>query len=229
MSQTGKPQGFPNINQPIASPERLGPDGQLIVGGIITRPWLQFLQALWNRTGAAAGGSTVPSGVVMDFAGPPANIPLGWLRCGQTVSAAAFPMLFAAIGYTWGGSGDNFALPPQNVFSKGMGSDTVGATGGAATVAISVGNLPAHNHPVVDPGHSHTITDPGHVHTALVASSTNTAGAAAGTAVAGNTGSAMTGVTVNSAVTGIATGNTGGGTPISTLPPYAVFLRIIKT
>lgn len=218
MSASGSPQGFPNINQPIAGP-----------GGTITRPWLQLLIAFWNRTGAAVGGSVVPTGTVVDFAGPPANIPAGWLACGQTVSAATYPNLFAAIGYTWGGSGDNFALPPQAVFSKGIGGDQVGATGGAATVAISVGNLPAHNHPIVDPGHIHAITDPGHVHAALVASSTNTAGAAAGAAVAGNTASATTGITVNTATTGITTGNTGGASPLAILPPYATFLRVIKS
>ena len=218
MSATGSPQGFPNINQPLAGPN-----------GWITRPWLQLLISLWNRTGAAVGGSTVPSGVVMDFAGIEANIPPGWLKCGQTVSAAAFPNLFTAIGYTWGGSGDNFSLPPQNVFSKGVGSDAVGSTGGAATIALSVGDLPAHNHPIIDPGHGHAITDPGHVHTALVASSTNTAGAAAGAAVAGNTGSAMTGITINSDTTGITTGDTGTGTPVSILPPDATFIKIIKT
>lgn len=219
MSETGNPQGFPNINQPIAG-----------ANGFITRPWLQLLIAFWNRTGAAMGGSVVPTGTVVDFAGPVANIPAGWLACGQTVSAAAFPALFTAIGYTWGGSGDNFALPPQGVFSKGLGSDAVGATGGAATVAIAVTNLPVHSHPITDPGHTHAVTDPGHVHTALVASSTNTAGAAAGTAVAGNTGSAVTGLTVNSADTGITeTDDTGGGTPVSILPPYATFLKIIKT
>lgn len=218
MSATGAPQGFPNINQPLVGGN-----------GWITRPWLQLLIAIWNRTGAAIGGTIVPSGVVMDFAGPEANIPPGWLKCGQTVSASAFPNLFTAIGYTWGGSGDNFNLPPQNVFSKGVGSDQVGATGGAATVAISVANLPAHNHPVVDPGHTHTIADPGHIHASVVADSINTTGTNVGATQAGNTSSAVTGITNNFAETGITTSDTGAGNPVSILPPYATFLKIIKT
>jgi microcystin-dependent protein len=218
MSSTGSPQGFPNINQPIAAPN-----------GFITRPWLQLMVAFWNRTGAATGGSIVPTGTVVHFAGPAANIPGGWIACGQTVSKTTFPNLFAAILYTWGGSGDNFALPPQDGFIKGVGSDHVGSTGGAATVAVAVANLPAHNHPVVDPGHTHVITDPGHVHASLVADSINTTGTATGATQAGNTAIAMTGITNNPATTGITTGNTGGATPISTMPPYAVLLKIIKT
>lgn len=238
MSATGSPQGFPNINQPIAS-----------ATGIITRPWLQLLIALWNRTGAALGGSIVPPGTVADFAGAVKNIPDGWLACGQAVSRTQYAMLFDAIGTTWGpGDGSStFDLPPQNVFNKGVGADNVGDTGGSSTTTISIAELPAHSHPVVDPGHTHavtdpghahTITDPGHVHASLVADAINTAGAAAGATQAGNTSLATTGVTVNSNTTGvtnqnnttgISTGNTGAGTPIPILPPYAVFLKMIKT
>src|SRR5947199_59730 len=91
MSSTGSPEGFPTLDQPIP-----GPNGK------IPRPWLQLLIAFWNRTGAASGGSIVPTGTVLDFAGPESNIPLGWLACGQTVSRAEFSNLFTAIGTTWG-------------------------------------------------------------------------------------------------------------------------------
>lgn len=231
---------MPNMNQPFTGP-----------GSIITRPWFIFLQAIWNRTGAALGGSVVPPGVVMDFAGPPTNIPPGWVVCGQPLSRSEFANLFAAIGTTWGpGDGNRtFDTPPQNVFSKGLGADAVGDTGGADTVTIGTAQLPAHNHGVNDPGHTHTVTDPGHAHaitdpqhshSAAVPGMTVTAGVAAGgiAAAAGSTGNAATGITVNSnitgvtnqpAMTGITTDDTGSGDPLAILPPYATFLKIIKT
>ena len=255
MSETGAPQGFPNINQPLIG-----------LGGFITRPWFQLLVALWNRTGAALGGSVVPPGVVMDFAGAPANIPPGWLPCGQAVSRTGFPNLFTAIGTTWGaGDGSStFDLPPQNVFSKGLGSDQVGDTGGSSSTTLSVSQLPAHSHAVTDPGHDHAVTDPGHTHAvtdpghthtltdpghhhSIPESATGAGTEAGGTTGATNTGDATTGVTVDSAATGvtnqtsttgitnkaattgITTDDTGGGAPITILPPYATFLKIIKT
>jgi microcystin-dependent protein len=52
----------------------------------------------------------VPPGAVMDFARPTA--PAGWLPCdGQSLSTTTYAALFAAIGYTWGGSGANFNAP----------------------------------------------------------------------------------------------------------------------
>jgi len=45
-----------------------------------------------------------------------------------------------------------------------LGTYAVGDTGGAATVTLTIPNLPAHNHAVTDPGHTHTLTDPGHIH-----------------------------------------------------------------
>ena len=255
MSSTGSPQGFPNIDQPIAGP-----------GGIISRPWLQLLIALWNRTGAAKGGTIVPSGMMGDFAGPSGNIPPGWLLCGPTYLIADFPNLYAAIGTTWGGDGvKTFGTPPQNIFAKGLGSDQVGDTGGEASTTLTVGQLPAHNHGVTDPGHTHVVTDPGHTHVVtdpghthaitdpghahtIPATGTGGGATAGGTAPGTtNTGNANTGITINSATTGvtnqdadtgvtnqdattgITTQDTGSGDPVALLPPYATFLKIIKT
>lgn len=39
--------------------------------------------------------------------------------------------------------------------------------GGLASVQLTIGQLPSHNHGVTDPGHSHNITDPGHNHAIL--------------------------------------------------------------
>lgn len=239
MSSSGNfPQGLPVSNQPVVDKS-----------GIVTTTWFLFFQSVWNRTGAALGGSIVPPGVVADFAGAETNIPSGWLMCGQSVSRVTFSNLFAAIGTTWGnGDGSTtFSLPPQNVFAKGLGADAVGDTGGSSSFTLSTANLPAHNHgvsdpghthTVIDPGHTHAVTDPGHHHTATTPTSTNTAGAATGSAVAGNTGDSVTGITITpaptgvtnqSAATGVTTLDTGGGAPLSVLPPYATFIKIIKT
>ena len=54
-----------------------------------------------------------PAGTVITFAG--ATAPGGFLECdGRIVSAIAYPDLFAAIGYLYGGSGDDFNLPDLN-------------------------------------------------------------------------------------------------------------------
>ena len=61
----------------------------------------------------------LPPGVIMPYAGPTSKIPSGWLLCdGRTVSSATYPLLFAAIGTTWGAgtavegsTATNFKLP----------------------------------------------------------------------------------------------------------------------
>ncbi len=60
-----------------------------------------------------------PAGIVDVFAG--ASAPLGYLLChGQSVSTTAYPALFTAIGYTYGGSGDKFNVPDlRGVFLRG--------------------------------------------------------------------------------------------------------------
>jgi len=60
----------------------------------------------------SAANSLVPLGTVLDFAGPTANIPTGFLPCdGRSLSTTTYADLFAVLGYTWGGAGGNFSLP----------------------------------------------------------------------------------------------------------------------
>lgn len=230
-------QGFPNIQQPVVN-----------TGLRINQAWLNLLQSLWNRTGAANGNVQVPTGAMTDWAA--AIPPDGWLVCdGSAVSRIGFASLFDVIGTTWGiGDGSNtFNLPDfRNRFAQGAGGLTVGNYGGADTISLVTGNLPAHNHGVTDPGHTHavtdpghvhTVTDPGHVHTAATVASSLTSGAVSGSATSGNTGSATTGVSINSATTGltnqtattgVTTQDTGSGIPVPFAPPYGVVLKIIK-
>lgn len=44
------------------------------------------------------------------------------------------------------------------------GAYVVGDIGGLDSVTLTIPELPAHNHGVVDPGHIHDINDPGHIH-----------------------------------------------------------------
>ena len=69
----------------------------------------------------------VPSGAVMAFAR--SSAPTGWLIAnGASISTGgANAALFAAIGYTYGGSGGSFNLPNlQGIFVRGSGSQSIG-------------------------------------------------------------------------------------------------------
>lgn len=59
-------------------------------------------------------------GTIAMYAG--AEAPAGWLPChGQSLSAANYPSLFAAIGYLYGGEGDTFLLPDlRGLFPRGL-------------------------------------------------------------------------------------------------------------
>lgn len=101
----------------------------------------------------SANFSIAPTGVVRAFG--TATIPGGWLLCdGSAVSRTTYARLFGVIGTKFG-SGDGtttFNLPSMdNHFIIGQDEedadfDTVGETGGAATVTLTEANLPAHTH-----------------------------------------------------------------------------------
>lgn len=115
---------------------------------------------------ALTGLSAVPSGVVVPFAG--SSEPSGWLFCyGQAVSRATYAALFAALSTTYGvGDGSTtFNLPDMRgraPFGKdnmggsaanrltsggsGIGGTTLGASGGAETVALTEAQMPSHSH-----------------------------------------------------------------------------------
>lgn len=125
---------------------------------------------VWSNQQA---GVPIGSGALWYTATPPAN----WLICdGSSLSTAApYDKLFAAIGYTYGGSGANFNLPNLQVrFPIGSGTGmALAATGGASSTTITTAMMPSHAHPITDVAHTHTLNqtphthpDPGHAHTA---------------------------------------------------------------
>lgn len=151
-------QSFPNLDFPFTQQN------------LITDPWRAFLRVLWERTGGASGGVSVPTGQGALYFGTAA--PDGWLLCdGAAVSRSIYFNLYGKIGTTWG-SGDGFStfnLPDlRQRFALGSipsGADTVGAYGGANEIALTTNQLPIHTHALTSKGHFHGITDPGHLHT----------------------------------------------------------------
>jgi microcystin-dependent protein len=136
------------VPMPI-TPERLVDSDNLRVG---TRVWVQFFGRRVIILGASQGGADVyaPIGAMMPYAGstPPSS---NWLFAnGATASRTVYATLFAVCGTTYGnGDGSTtFNLPNyQDRVPVGSGATyTRGATGGAATVALSAAELPSHQH-----------------------------------------------------------------------------------
>jgi len=129
--------------------------------------FLRFTSGVWLPSSAG----TVPAGSLMPFAGT--TLPTDWLWCdGSQVSTTTYTALFAAIGYTYGGSGANFSLPDlrgRAAFGKdnmdnavgvgggdaarltsggapGINGDTLGASGGVEEHQLTEAELAAHAH-----------------------------------------------------------------------------------
>jgi microcystin-dependent protein len=94
-----------------------------------------------------------PVGVVKDWAGLASRVPENYLLCdGSSLSIAAYPELYAVIGFTFGGAGSEFKLPDtRGRFTAGYDNSrndykTVGLTGGEESHTLSVDEIPAHDH-----------------------------------------------------------------------------------
>jgi microcystin-dependent protein len=94
---------------------------------------------------------------------PPANY---LIADGRSLDTTTYAKLFAVYGYTFGGSGANFNLPPLSQrFPFGAGATyALAATGGEVNHTLTVAELAAHPHPITDVTHSHTGSQPAHVH-----------------------------------------------------------------
>ncbi|RTL04649.1 tail fiber protein [Candidatus Dependentiae bacterium] len=72
------------------------------------------------------GERLTQAGMMMPYAG--SSAPSGWLLCyGQSISKTTYANLFDVIGYTYGGSGDNFNVPDMRGRAF-IGLDNIGGT-----------------------------------------------------------------------------------------------------
>lgn len=137
---------------------------------------------------ATSGGGTVPVGSIIMYAG--ATAPDGWLLAyGQSLSTTTYDKLYAAIGYTYGGSGGSFSMPDcrgrvmagkdnmggtaaNRLTSGGSGvvGTTLGAVGGAETFTLTSTHIPAHTHSV-----SGTSSSDAHTHATVYAGTASNA------------------------------------------------------
>lgn len=181
-----------------------------------------------------------------------------WKLCnGQTLSKAEYPRLYSIMSGRVTETETTFDLPDLRgriMMGQGAAVD-FGALAGAASVTLTVDQMPEHGHSINDPGHthaftgaehSHTITDPGHTHTAAGVSETNEqpfisedpSPTPIASAVSAQTGSATTGIDIDlatagganaTATTGISVQNAGGGSPVSIIPPVFGVNWMVRT
>lgn len=126
-------------------------------------------------------------------------------------------------GGTWVQIKDRFVLACGDTYK------TVGATGGASSVTLSVSNMPRHNHDFSWSGeHSHGITDPGHRHRYELGEDDRGFGHDGERTEHhwgySNTAYEKTGISIDSATVSISgtTGSNGSGSAFNILPPYVV-------
>lgn len=102
----------------------------------------------------SGSGDDIPAGTIVMYGGTTA--PSGWLLCdGTSYTTASKADLFAAIGYSFGGSGANFNVPDMQSRSpigqgagSGLSTYAIGATGGVESHSLTNSELSAHNHNV---------------------------------------------------------------------------------
>lgn len=117
-----------------------------------------------NGSGGAAwqGFNGVPTGAILPYGG--SSAPSGWLSCdGTAINRITYATLFATIGTAFGvGDGSTtFNLPDlRGRFPLGKddmngtsanrvtaaAADSIGGSGGVESVALTVAQMPAHNH-----------------------------------------------------------------------------------
>lgn len=205
------------------------------------------------------GGTSPPVGAQVDYWGPqnnpvdPDGVTRWFLTNGQAISRSTYATLFSRIGTTYGGGDGSTTFNVPNTIGTtmvtagsraGYTSRTVSPTiYGAETVALSVANLPPHNHgastsinataaPISDPGHSHqaafavgATTGPNSpVAINILTFGTNFEIGPFNTSVAG------TGISspAHGHTASTTTSNTGSGTGVSTFQPSMACNRIIR-
>lgn len=85
--------------------------------------------------------SLFPAGMWLEWPGPVSTIPTGWAeRDGRQLSATDYPVLFAIIGYGWGGSSGTFRLPDtRGYFLRHLDTGTTVDPDSATRTALYTG------------------------------------------------------------------------------------------
>ena len=143
--------------------------------------------------------------------------PEGWAFCnGAVMAISQNNVLFTLIGTTYGGDGqNNFLLPnlqgriPIHQGSNGVSNYTLGETGGAENVTLTLSQYPSHTHD-------------------LMASGNNASSSTAGNSVLGAGPSAYTALTPANAMNAAMVGTSGNGGPHANMQPFLVLNWIIS-
>ena len=111
---------------------------------------------IWYDT-SDAGGSGNPAGTVI-YSASSTTVPAGYIKAnGAGLSTTTYADLFAAIGYTYGGSGSSFNVPDlRGEFIRGF-DDGKGVDPGRTLGSTQTDQNKQHNHGISDPGHGHDI------------------------------------------------------------------------
>lgn len=190
-------------------------DTALAVGD---RVWMLQTGSTFLVGGRLSGEpSAPPIGSIMAFAG--ATAPAGWAICdGAEVSRVTNAGLFALIGTTYGVGDGSLTFNLPDLFGKfplgrGGAGYPLGDSGGAASVALTTNQLPAHTHGSAG-AHNHDVS----------------ARATAGTTPGSQAVSAATGAgTLTTTTDGAHThASVGGGDAHENMPPYTVIIYIIR-
>ena len=100
---------------------------------------------IWYDTTSGTTGDTAPAGSVIYHAASAA--PTGYLKAnGASLSTTTYATLFAAIGYTFGGSGASFNVPDlRGEFARGW-DDGRGVDSGRAFGSTQTDDFKSHSH-----------------------------------------------------------------------------------
>jgi microcystin-dependent protein len=208
-------------------------------------------QAQWRLFGFSPSEYDIPLAGGLPYFGTSAPNSKFAFPFGQAISRTTYAGLFGLISTTYGvGDGSTtFNLPDlrgrllaaldnmggsaaNRITSGGSGINgtALGAVGGAETLTLTIGQIPAHSHGVTESPHSHTITDVQHTHgytepnggsghshgfpsgasvpTLTAGPSLNVQSGATSFSSTASTANSVTGISINNAFTGITGTNT---------------------
>jgi microcystin-dependent protein len=177
-----------------------------------------------NAPAQFVGNGTVPLGGIIMWSGTVP--PTGWALCNGQTTAGGYrtPDLKGRfiVGYDPGPPANDYTQPGNLSRTTGSPAYVNGSTGGAAQVALSVAQMPAHSHGVTDPGHTHGHTD---TYANNVDESTTSSGLSWNIYRQGTTDLART---TDLSTTGISLANSGSGSAHENRPPYYVLAFIMR-